>query len=166
MPILWQNLSQFGRLERVTNEHIEFKRGVGKGGRGHRIKEVVTLETERTAIIYVCKNNWLCHNIFLDIMLFHNILLNIKLLHYIFPNNSLFQDISLNIRLFHNISLNIRLFCNMFPNIKLFHDIFSSIMLFHNIFLNIKLFDIISSIYGDYILFFSALCFSMKFFSI
>ena len=37
---------------RVTYEHIKFKGGWG-GGRGHETKEVVTLETERTAIIYI-----------------------------------------------------------------------------------------------------------------
>ena len=38
---------------RVTYEHIQFKEGLGKGRR-HEIKEVVTLKTERTAIMYVC----------------------------------------------------------------------------------------------------------------
>ena len=38
---------------RVTYEHIEFKGGVWGGGRGHETKEVVTLETERTVIIYI-----------------------------------------------------------------------------------------------------------------
>ena len=36
---------------RVTYEHIEFKERGGE--RGHETKEVVTLETERTAIIYI-----------------------------------------------------------------------------------------------------------------
>ena len=47
---------------KVTYEHIQFKGAVGKEGRGYEIKEVVTLETERTFIMDVCKFVFIVHS--------------------------------------------------------------------------------------------------------
>ena len=58
MPILWQNLLQFGWPEELpTNTYnLRGSRRERERERGNEIKEMVTLENERTAIIcmYVC----------------------------------------------------------------------------------------------------------------